>query len=75
MTKTTKTTERISVNDIKAGHLPTDATGVHWTDTDWTECRAHLTDQSWSDGAADSDDPTGIVLTGDVTCDWDHKEA
>lgn len=62
-------TPTVSVNDVRGGLLPAVATGVRWTDTDWTECRAHLEDRSWSSAVIPSDDPTGQALTGTVECD------
>ena len=61
--------ERISVNQVRAGAMPESATGVCWTDTDNTECSAHLTDPSWGALATPSDAAVGIILGCPVACD------
>ena len=62
--------EMISVNDVLAGRLPDKAWGVHWADTNWTECRPHLADPSWAAGMSGrgSDAPVGVVLYGPLVC-------
>jgi hypothetical protein len=64
---------RVSTNDVLAGRLPDDATGVHWQDTGWVECREHLTHDSWQVDVP-NDDRVGVVLFGEVDCDM-HREA
>jgi hypothetical protein len=61
---------RISTRQVAAGELPDWAMGVHWTDTNWTECRGHLTDPSWAAAMSGelSDDPDGIVLSECTIC-------
>ncbi len=59
--------EMISVNDVLAGRLPERACGVHWADTNWTDCRPHLTDPSWTPDRRD-DAPVGVVLYGPLVC-------
>ena len=63
------TATTVSTADVADGNLPADATGVRWTDTAWTECRAHLEDPSWRTAVDRTDEPTGVVLTAPVTCD------
>lgn len=62
-------TERITAGAVARGVLPARLTGVRWVDTDWTECRAHLLDASWSFVIADDDPAEGEILTGAVDCD------
>jgi hypothetical protein len=69
------TTEDISVNTILDEGLPAGATGVHWTSTDWTECPAHLMDESWAQAVERSDEAEGVVLYGDVDCDACDEQA
>lgn len=40
----------ISPAEVAAGKLPAGAAGVHWTDTNWTECAATLRDPGWVPG-------------------------
>lgn len=62
--------DMVSTRDVIDGSLPDGTTGVHWNDTDWTECLAHLTSPDWAGMVEASDEPTGVVLTGDdVVCD------
>ena len=70
---TTHTDRKVSVNDVLTNGLPEGALGVYWADTEWTECRAHIEDDSWRQGVAPSDDPTGLVLYDLVNCDA-HRE-
>jgi hypothetical protein len=69
MTKET----RVSVNTMRDPDrrldLPKGWTGVRWTDTDWTECRGHIEDQSWAVTVTRSDEPVGTILFGEVECD------
>ena len=59
----------ISPAAVIAGELPEGATGVHWTDTNWTECRAHLEDASWAiPETTQNTERTGRVLFGAVSC-------
>lgn len=59
----------VSVDEVVNGGLPIGAAGVHWADTDWTECRAHLEDPSWSTFVTPNAEREGIVLSGEVDCD------
>lgn len=81
MTTAQTTKPTVSVNDVKAGRLDPTITGVHWTDTSWTECRDHLDDPSWSSTVDPADEPVGVALYGEVDCDlcresalWDPTE-
>lgn len=56
----------VSVNDVLAGRLPPTASGVRWTDTNWTECRAHLARPTWN--PTRNNTKTGVVLTGPISC-------
>ena len=61
---------RVSVTDILGRRLPCDATGVWWSDTDYTECRSCLTGLSWQTGALSHHAvPLGHVMAGPVSCD------
>jgi hypothetical protein len=67
---------RVSVRDVMAGLLPRDASGVYWADTDYTECRPHLTDPSWRpDNLQESGERTGVVLTGPIVCNACEDDA
>jgi hypothetical protein len=68
---------RVSIADVLEGRLPRDLSGVYWTDTGYTECRPHLTDESWTPGDWDQDQNArlGVVLTGAIACDACTEEA
>lgn len=73
---TTTAVPTITTNQIKTGDLADDVTGVRWVNPgrkdqhfDWTECREHLLDPSWSMQISGDDEPTGVALTDEVQCD------
>jgi hypothetical protein len=60
----TVTQARVSPADLARSYLIDAATGVHWDDTGWTECRACL----WASRGNTDPRRTGRVLTGPVEC-------
>jgi hypothetical protein len=60
----TVTQARVSPADLARSYLIDAATGVHWEDTGWTECRACL----WASRGNTDPRRTGRVLTGPVEC-------
>jgi hypothetical protein len=64
---------RISTLEIVQHGLPDGATGVSWVTTQWTECRAHVDDPSWTATVERCAHRDGEVLFGPVVCDWPHE--
>lgn len=68
---TTTAVPTITTNQIKAGELPDDVTGVMWMDSGWTECRDHLLDPSWAMQITGDDQPSGVALFATDTFECD----